>query len=67
MAKFTLVLAQFQLNLDEDRATCNEENVKVVASFFGEKEQKNLDDFRGCTTIVRIKIASGGEGPVMFL
>ena len=65
--EFTPVRAHFQLNLDEECVMGNDGTIKVVASIFGKKVQKNMDDYRGSVTIIRIGSAAGGEGPIIFL
>ena len=65
--EFKPVRAYFQLNLDEECVIGNDGSIKVIASNFGKKVQKNMDDFRGSVTIIRIGSGGGGEGPVIFL
>ena len=65
--EFKPVRAHFQLNLDEECVIGNDGTIKVIASNFGTKVQKNMDDFRGSITIIRVGSAGGGEGPVIFL
>ena len=65
--EFNPVRAHFQLNLDEECVMGNEGTVKVIASIFGKKVQKNMDDYRGSVTVIRVGSAGGGEGPIIFL
>ena len=65
--EFKPIHAHFQLNLDKECVLGNEGTVKVIASIFGKKVQKNMDDYRGSVTVIRVGGASGGEGPIIFL
>lgn len=59
--------AYFQLNLDEECVMGSDGSVKVIASIFGKKVQKNMDDYKGSISVIRIGSAAGIDGPVFFL
>ena len=59
--------AFFQLNLNEESVTGSDGTIKVVASIFGKKVQKNMEDFKGSISIIRVGSAAGIEGPIIFL
>ena len=65
--EFKPVRAYFQLNLDEECIMGSDGSVRVISSIYGGKVQKNMDDYRGTITVIRIGSAHGGEGPVIFL
>ena len=44
----------------------NDGTIKVVASIFGNKVEKNMYDYRGSITIIHVDSAAGDEGPIMF-
>lgn len=65
--EFKKLHAYFQLNLDEECVMGSEGTVKVISSIFGKKVQKNMDDFKGSISVIRVGSAAGIEGPVIFL
>ena len=64
--KFKLLRAHFQLNLNEECVMGSEGTVKVIASVFGKKVQKNMDDYKGSVSVIRVGSAAGVEGPGNF-
>ena len=66
-AKFVKKHAYFQLNLDEESVMGLEGSIKVIASIFGKKVQKNMDDFKGFVSIIQIGSAAGVDGSIFFL
>ena len=63
-AELMLLRARFQLNLNEENVMIKYGSIKVVASTFGNKVQKNMDDCRVCVTIIRIESVAGDEAPI---
>ena len=41
-------------------------SVKVIASIYEKKVQKNMDDYCGSATVIHIGSADGSEGPPIF-
>lgn len=42
----------------------SEGTVKVISSVFGKKVQKNMDDYKGSFSIIRVGSAAGIEGTI---
>ena len=57
----------FQLNLDETYFLCNEVELKVVRSKYKPLQEEKCSDSRFSTTVLRVGIVAGMNGPVIFL
>ena len=64
--EFKLLQAYFQMNLNKECVMGSNSSVEVIASIYGKKVQKNMDDYRGSVIVICIGSAGGNRGLVIF-
>ena len=57
----------FRLNLDETCFLCNEGELKIIGGNDKPRHVKNCSNSRFSITVLRVGIAAGVNGPVIFL